>query len=107
MTKKYSKKEVEKMDEELQAMVEDSDRLHDLKAVLNQKGGQILVDALMADVVASVDFLSNSYKTISHAEIMAHCASLQVNLNLVRALKGAVIGAKEVDKIIKEELEKP
>lgn len=101
---KYDKKEIKGLenDENLQEMVEDSERLHALKVVLDQEGGRMLVEALLADAMGSVNRLTSGFKDMSHTEMISECALLRTNLSLVQTLSGASAQEKEIDEIIKE-----
>lgn len=89
---------------EVQDMIEDSNRLHSLKVVLDQEGGRMLVEALMEDVMGALNHVTSGYKTLNHAELMAQCATLKANLDLVSTLKRASLNEKELDEWIKEQL---
>ena len=102
--KQYKKEDVDETNEGLLEMIADSSRLHDLKVVLDQKGGKMIVSALLSDVVSNIDRISSGYKDMSHSELQGFCASLEVNLSIVRSLYRAKQSEKELDALIAEEL---
>lgn len=97
-------KEVVEGNEQLEEMIADSERLHDLKVVLDMPGGKMLVEALLEKVIHSVNSLSSKYSELSHTELISLCATLESNLSLVNILYGAKESEKIVDEMIKDML---
>lgn len=76
------------------------DKYHDLKALADHPGGKILVESLLSDVVAKVDTLAGNYREFTHIEIIAHLASLNEKLTLLRALTRAENNHKELSEAL-------
>ena len=72
-----------------------------LSVVAQSEGGQVLIKASQKDLASSVYFLTSRYKTATHAELMAWCASASATLSLLEVLKGT----KRTIKAIEEDLE--
>lgn len=79
MEKKISKKEIRS----------DLKNASALEAVQHSEGGKLLIKSCLQDVVSSVDTLSIGYTSLSHIELIAHCARLKERLDLYRALTNA------------------
>lgn len=108
-TKRITKKAIQESNNPalLEAM-EDADRLHALKVVLDQEGGRMLVDAMMTDAIATINKLIGGYRDsdVTETQLRAWCAQLDINLSTVRTLKSAQSGEKDINDWIQEELEK-
>lgn len=79
-----------------------------IDAVSNSEGGKIVVSSLQKDIVSVIDDLASKYKTSSHVELIALCATLQARLALLRVLvrsrKLKKIALEELDFLLKEEM---
>lgn len=79
-----------------------------IDAVSNSEGGKIVVSSLQKDIVSVIDDLASKYKTASHVELIALCATLQARLALLRVLvrsrKLKKIALEELDFLLKEEM---
>lgn len=82
-------------------MAEQSDIVHDLKALHDTAGGKQLVKLLIEDTIGVVHRLCGGYTTMSHTELIALCAQLDSKLSTAKLL----IDAKDVVKVLDEELE--
>lgn len=71
------------------AIVDDLNNYAALSAISNQEGGRLLVDGLVTDVMGGIERVTGSYKTLTHVELMAVCAGLKANLDLLRILTRA------------------
>jgi uncharacterized protein related to proFAR isomerase len=98
----YNKEDI--TDEELLEMIEDKDRMHDLKVVLDMKGGRMLRDALLDEVLNNLQKLANNYDTLSQTEFIAIGASLATRLDLLNTLNKASENLKTVKEDIQERL---
>lgn len=76
------------------------DKYHDLKALADHPGGKVLVEGLLSDVVRKVDILSGGYATMPHIEMIAHLASLNEKLTILRALTRAKDNHKELSEAL-------
>lgn len=72
-----------------------------LSVVAQSEGGKLLIKATQKDLASSVYFLTSRYKTATHAELMAWCASASASLSLLEVLSGV----KKTIKSIEEDLE--
>jgi hypothetical protein len=72
-----------------------------IDAVSSTPGGKVLVTSLKKDITSTIDELTSKYKTSSHIEMIALCATLHARLTLLRVLNRA----KKVKKLAQEELE--
>lgn len=104
MASKYDKKKVLEKNPELADMLEDSERLHALKVVLDQEGGKMLVDSLLADIIGAVNRLAYESRTSTHVELLADCATLRANMDIVQVLHQAKSNEKEIDEILREKI---
>lgn len=86
---------------EVELLVDQADQLHAIKVLAQTTGGEELLKATMADVVATVNALASSYKTMPHVEMIAVCATLSAHLNMARLLANA----EENEKVVIEALE--
>lgn len=70
-------------------IIEDLETYASLDSLANSEGGKVLIKTLTDDVFATIDTLCITYKKASQAELQALCAVLQVNLDLLRAIRNA------------------
>lgn len=71
------------------------------------EAGNILIKGYVEDILRKMDTLANGYRTMSHVELMGHCAEMAEKLDFVRVLtlaKGQNDLAKQA---LKEALEEP
>ena len=92
------------VDPELDEMVEESDKLHAIKVVLDQEGGKMLVDSLLTDTISSIELLTREYRTLSHADLIVNIARIEVYLSFVRTLYTARDNENQLNEYIKERL---
>lgn len=76
-------------EEQASEAIEDSERYASLESVANSEGGKLLIAAAKEDAVNAIEILSGSYRTATHAELVAHCATLAAHLALYRTLTNA------------------
>lgn len=72
--------------EELQEVVA---KQSSLEAVKLSEGGQLVIKALQKDILSAINILAYSYKTVSHASLMANCASLAEKIAVYRLINGS------------------
>ncbi len=92
--------------ESVRAVTDDLDRYEPLAVLASTDGGKVILESLRLDILSAIGSL-NKYKTASHAELMAACATLTERLNIYRSLtnakknkEGALIA---LEKILNEE----
>lgn len=95
-------KDIEGLTQEQQ---DDLDTYHALKTLANSDGGKVLVDGLLKDIVGTIGVLENSYRTLSHIELIGHCAALSEKLSLMRILTRAGTNYDELKKLLKDALQ--
>lgn len=88
----------------LEGLADDADKLHDLKAIFDMEGGKMLVDALITDVVGSVDRLASGYADLTRDEFASLAAHISVNLALARTLTRSTENLKYADEALKDAL---
>lgn len=77
------------LEEVVNPILDDLETYASLESLQNTEGGKLLIKTLTADVYATIDALAMSYKKATHAELQALCATLQVNLDVLRSIKNA------------------
>lgn len=87
----------------IKSIVEDVDKYQALKAVFDQEGGKILVDALIADAVLSINRLDN-YADMTRDELVSLIARLSTSLDLARTLTRADKNFSLADEALEEAL---
>lgn len=75
-----------------------------LKTVASSDGGKILIANLLKDIVGTVGVLENQYKTLSHIEVIAHCAAMSEKLALLRTLTRASQNLDDLKKLLEDTL---
>lgn len=60
-----------------------------LKGFAASDGGQLLLEAMQQDIAGTVNLLAGTYKTASHAELLASIAKLDSLLSLMKAMTRA------------------
>ena len=90
---------------EIEEMIKDADSFATLDALAVSEGGKILIKSLKTDIISSILSLVK-YKTASHVELIATCATLTERLNILKVLTRAKINKdgllKELSEILEE-----
>lgn len=94
MQNKPDPKEIEK----------DLKEVAELAAVGDSKGGKILVDNLVADVIGTVNKLSETCSTMTQQEFVAYCSLMKANLDLLRAITRAKSNKEYLEALLAEAL---
>lgn len=94
MENKPDPKEIEK----------DLKEVAELAAVGDSKGGKILVDNLVADVIGTVNKLSETCSTMTQQEFVAYCSLMKANLDLLRAITRAKSNKEYLEALLAEAL---
>lgn len=92
-----------KQTDAITAIVEDADKYQSLKAIFDQDGGKLLVDALIQDVVGSIGKLEN-YPSMTRDELVAVIARLSTSLNMARTLTRAEKNSSLADEALEDAL---
>jgi len=91
-------KEINKLKEKLPELMSNeyvvsvadaTDTLHSIKALMDQEGGRNLLALTLKSIRQSVDGIIGGYRTISHTELVALCASLEAHMAMARLLTHA------------------
>lgn len=64
--------------------------------------GKLLVNTLSLEAIQKIKNLVNNYTSLSHIEMIANCASIKTNFDLIQLLSSS----DENKKIVEEELQK-
>ena len=86
--------------ENKEEVLKDLQKYTDLKVLADSEGGKVLIDNLKKDVTRYIDRLASDFREVEHSVLIAHCASLQANLSLLRALQNADNNVKIVEEIL-------
>jgi hypothetical protein len=78
------------------------DKAHALSAIINTEGGQILIDDVVSDIINSINYLTNYYKTASQVEILTTCAFMKVNLDILHKVTRANKNYAALNETLKE-----
>ena len=77
-----------------------------LEAVGFSEGGQMIIKELKKDIVGAINAIAYSYKTLSHASLIGHCASLAEKIAVLKVMTGASkrkkIAERDLTEYIKE-----
>ena len=88
------------------AILDDLDQYAAVAAIAVQEGGELLISGLVTDVLGNVETLAGSFRTATHAELIATCASLKANLSLLRVLSRANANTDLANEALADELKK-
>jgi hypothetical protein len=86
--------------EKIEEIKDDIKKYSAIGAISSTPGGKIVIERIQKDIVSNIDELRSKYKTISHVEMIALCASLSEKLALLRVLNKS----KKLKKIAEDEL---
>lgn len=87
---------------ELKNLEDKSKKYGDIAVFADSVGGKQLADTVKIDIVNTISAIMQSYKTLSHPELIAICADLKANVNMLRVLKNAKKNKEEVDLMLEE-----
>lgn len=85
-------------------MLEDLDVIASVSRIAESKGGLVLINGLVKDVVGAIDTLASKHMTLTLQEFIGICAEIKTKLDLVRALKRAPKNRKTLQEMIEETL---
>lgn len=79
----------------------------ELEAVASTKGGKKLIKNLQKDIANAISTIAGGYKTLSHIELIAYCATLSERLEIwqtfLRASKNKKIAIEDLEKFYPKE----
>jgi hypothetical protein len=76
----------------------------ELASIGDSKGGKILVDNIVTDVVGTINKLSDSCSTLTQQEFIAYCSLMKANLDLLRAITRAKANKEYLEELLAEAL---
>lgn len=88
---------------EVYAIAEDADKFHALKTLLDQEGGQILLNHHIEAVKRGVEGLS-SYQHLDRDQLVSIAALITTNLDMARALSRAAGNLEMADEALDDAL---
>lgn len=83
-------------DAEIQDAAENLEQAEDLASILTSQGGKALVNMLAEECVSALRVLIESYKTVSHAELMGLVAKYEAHYNVLATIKNSPAEAKDL-----------
>ena len=73
-----------------------------LGTLYDSASGKVLVETLAKQIAQTVNTLAMGYTTLTHIELLAHCASLKSDIDMINLLSSA----NENKTIVEEEVQK-
>jgi maltooligosyltrehalose synthase len=104
MNRQLHKKAKESDVEGVSALLDEYEDKNALAILAKSEGGQLLTKAALSDVASCVSKLTTTFKDASHAELIAHCASLLASVNMYRALVRAEGNKKQLEELLEQAL---
>lgn len=92
--------------DEVREVHKDVKRFGALAGMAVSEGGKVLIDAYLVDIMTTMRTLANGYKRFTHPELIAHCASLENKLDVVKTLSLAPENERLADDRLKELLKR-
>lgn len=91
------------MNEEYKKSIkEDIKKYSAIDAIKSSKGGQVLIESLQKDIVATVDNIAANYQSLTHIELIALSARLSEKLTILRVLDRSKSNKKLALEALKE-----
>ncbi len=94
------------MTDQAKMLQEDLDIQKSLAEVRNTKGGKILVDTLLQEIIGAVQTISENNSTLTMQEFIALGAKIKVRHDMLGVLVGAEEQRDYFSELLKEELSK-
>ena len=92
------------LEESLTATAERADDLQALKAIADQRGGEVLADTLVNTVVSDINRLLANYHTLTHNQLTANLAHMSATLTVLHTLTRASSKLEAVDEELADAL---
>jgi hypothetical protein len=80
------------------------DEVKEVELLSKSEGGRVLMNRLLDTIASGVDTINTTYKTGTHAELIAVCADLIANVNMYRAMYRSEKKSEELRAILEEAL---
>ena len=91
--------------EEIKLIRDELERVSSISALSEMKGGKMLIEKLIKEILGSVDTLCLKYKTLTIQEFVGICADMNVKLDLLKTFKKATKSKKIAQEDLKKTLE--
>ena len=91
--------------EEIKLIRDELERVSSISALSEMKGGKMLIEKLIKEILGSVDTLCLKYKTLTIQEFVGICADMNVKLDLLKTFKKATKSKKIAQEDLKKALE--
>lgn len=88
----------------IQELMEQSTKLHDLKALADTNGGKELIRLLVRDTINTLHSLRSTYRDSSREELVAMIATMSAHYDVARMLIKAEENEKEAEEMLDEQL---
>lgn len=92
-------------EQEVKIIRDELDRVSSISALSNMKGGKMLIEKMVKEILGSVDTLCLKYKTLSLQEFVGICADMNVKLDLLKTFKKATKSKKIATEDLKKALD--
>lgn len=92
-------------EQEVKLIREDLDRVSSISALSNMKGGKMLIDKMIKEILGSVDTLCLKYRSLTLQEFVGICADMNVKFDLLKTFKTASKSKKIAQEDLKKALE--
>jgi hypothetical protein len=92
-------------DESIRLFAEKADKLHDLKALCDTPGGQILVEVLNNEIQNKVSKLAYQHQELTHQQMVAIAAGIGACKDIVQVLTTSGEALKHNQEQMKEAME--
>lgn len=91
--------------EEIKLIRDELDRVSSISALSEMKGGKMLIEKLIKEILGSIDTLTLKYKELNIQEFVGICADMNVKLDLLKTFKKATKSKKIAQEDLKKALE--
>ena len=91
--------------EEIKLIRDELERVSSISSLSEMKGGKMLIEKLIKEILGSVDTLCLKYKTLTIQEFVGICADMNVKLDLLKTFKKATKSKKIAQEDLKKALE--
>ncbi len=100
--KDYPDKEQIIENQNVRAIAEDLDKIHNLRNMLNSEGGQLMIEFLQDDCIVTMKKLRDEYITNNQLAIIPLVAKLDAQLSLLEELSANIKAEKEIENVLKK-----
>ncbi len=90
--------------EETKEIEKDLQKASDIVAIKDSKGGKLLIDSLVRDILFYIDKLSSSYTTLTLQEFLSISASIKANKDLLSVFTNSKSNKEYLENLLEERL---